>query len=131
MSNPYILRIEALEEELEAMRQRAEAFEQAFGPGAWDRRVQPLSLYQTRIMRIIAKGDVTGTDAVRLMACYYPNTSMNSFDALLVHIRRTLPEAIAPNRRRSKHCVLTVPDRPALRTFLESGVLPEVGRMAA
>jgi hypothetical protein len=131
MTNPYILRIEALEEELEAMRQRAEAFEQAFGPGAWDKPVAPLSLYQTRIMRIIAKGDVTGTDAVRLLACYYPSTSGNSFDALLVLIRRALPDAIAPNRRRSKYCVLTVPDRPALREFLETGILPEAGRLAA
>ena len=120
-----------LEEEIERLTQRVEALEAAIAPGAWSQSVPPLTLYQTRVMRLIAKRPMTGNDALRVMSAYYPNTSDNSFDALLVIIRRVLPEAIAPMRRTRKYCQLNVPDRDALRLFLETGELPEAGRLAA
>ena len=116
--------IEDLQIEVETLRQRCQAFE-AFvaGTGEWEARVFPLSLYQTRLMRLIARKDVTGSDAVRIMGCYYPETSPNAFDSQLVYIRRVLPAEIAPRLRRTKFDYLSVPDRDALKAFLASGTL--------
>jgi hypothetical protein len=117
--------IEDLQIEVETLRQRCQAFE-AFvaGTGEWEARVLPLSLYQTRLMRLIARKDVTGSDAVRIMGCYYPETSPNALDCQLVYIRRVLPAEIAPRLRRTKFDYLSVPDREALKQFLASKQMP-------
>jgi hypothetical protein len=117
--------IEDLQIEVETLRQRCDAFE-AFlaGSGEWEAPVRPLSLYQTRLMRLIARKDLTGSDAVRIMGCYYPETSPNAMDCQLVYIRRVLPAEIAPRLRRTKFDYLSVPDRDALKAFLASGRLP-------
>lgn len=126
--------IEDLEEQVEFWRQRAEAAEAALGMGdRWDVRAPPLSLYETRVMRVIAERPLTGTDAVRILSAWYPNTSNNSLDVLLHRIRRRLPADIAPSTRLngSRYAFIEVPDREALKAFLETGALPEVGRQAA
>jgi len=123
--NPYALQISRLEEELEAMRGTVAAFEALLaGPGNWEAPVRPLSLYQTRLMRLVARKDVTGSDAVRVMGCYYPDTSPNALDCQLVYIRKLLPANIAPRVRRTKFDYISVPDRPALLAFLATGQLP-------
>lgn len=125
MSNPYLIQIARLETELEAKRETVAAFETWLaGSGEWEAPVRPLSLYQTRVMRLIARKDVTGSDAIRIMGCYYPDTSANAFDCQLVYIRRTLPAEIAPRLRRTKFDYLSVPDRDGLKEFLTTGVLP-------
>jgi len=125
MSNPYAIQIARLEEELEALRETVAAFEAMLaGSGEWESRVPPLSLYQTRVMRLIARKDVTGSDASRIMGCYYPDTSSNALDCQLVYIRRLLPAEIAPRLRRTKFDYLSVPDRPALAAFLQTGQIP-------
>ena len=123
--------LDSLHLEIETLRQRCDAFE-AFlaGSGEWEAPVRPLSLYQTRLMRLIARKDVTGSDAIRIMGCYYPDTSPNAFDCQLVYIRRVLPAEIAPRLRRTKFDYLSVPDRDALRAFLASGQMP-MARIAA
>ena len=123
--------IEDLHLEIETLRQRCDAFEAAFGPGdAWSTPVPPLTLYQTRVMRLIAKRPVSGNDALRVMAAYYPTTSDNALDSQMVAIRKALPPEIAPVLRRSKFCQLRVPDPGALAEFLASGVLPAMRRAA-
>ena len=116
--------IEDLHLEIETLRQRCDGFEAAFGPGdAWSTPVPPLTLYQTRVMRLIAKREMTGNDALRILASYYPSTSDNALDSQLVNIRRAMPFDIAPRLRRSKFDYLSVPDRDALKAFLASGVI--------
>ena len=124
MSNPYLIQIARLETELEAKRETVAAFETWLAGSDWEAPVRPLSLYQTRVMRLIARKDVTGSDAIRIMGCYYPDTSPNAFDCQLVYIRRMLPADIAPRLRRSKFDHLSVPDRDGLKEFLVTGVLP-------
>jgi hypothetical protein len=119
-----------LEEEIERLTQRVLALEAFFAPGAWDAPVPPLTLYQTRVMRLIAKRPVSGNDALRVMAAYYPMTSDNALDTQMVNIRRVLPPEIAPVVRRSKFCVLRVPDPDALAEFLAGGQMP-MARIAA
>ena len=117
--------LEDLHLEIETLRQRCDAFEAAFGPGdAWSTPVPPLTLYQTRVMRLIAKREMTGNDALRILASYYPSTSDNALDSQLVNIRRAMPFDIAPRLRRSKFDYLSVPDRDALKAFLASGQMP-------
>lgn len=126
--------IEELEEQVEYWRQRAEAAEAALGIGdRWDVRTPPLSLYETRVMRVIAERPLTGTDAVRILSAWYPNTSNNSLDVLLHRIRRRLPADIAPSPRLtgSRYAFIEVPDREALRVFLDTGQLPQAHRQAA
>jgi hypothetical protein len=119
-----------LEEEIERLTQRVLALEAFLAPGLWDAPVPPLTLYQTRVMRLIAKRPVSGNDALRVMAAYYPATSDNALDSQMVAIRKALPGSIAPVLRRSKFCVLRVPDPAALAEFLATGVLPAMRRAA-
>jgi hypothetical protein len=117
--------IESLHIEIETLRQRCEAFEAyVAGNGEWEACVRPLSLYQTRLMRLIARKDVTGSDAIRIMGCYYPDTSPNALYCQLVYIRRVLPAEIAPRLRKTKFDYLSVPDREALKQFLASKQMP-------
>jgi len=129
---PEQTQIARLETELETLTQRCKAFEEALSAGgSWEARVHPLSLYQTRLMRLIARKDMTGAVAVRTLATYYPDTSSNAMDAQLVLIRRVLPAEIAPRVRSTKFDYLSVPDKAALIAFLSTGELPIVGMEAA
>jgi len=129
---PEQTQIARLETEVETLTQRCKAFEEALSAGgSWEARVHPLSLYQTRLMRLIARKDMTGAVAVRTLATYYPDTSSNAMDAQLVLIRRVLPAEIAPRVRVTKYDYLAVPDRAALIAFLSTGELPSAGKVAA
>jgi len=121
--------IEDLEEQVEHWRQRAEAAEGALRGGQWETPVPPLSLYKTRVLRILAKRDATGTQLVESMAADYELTTSNALKSQMSNIRRLLPAHIVPPRNQSMgwgvSSIYTIPDRPALAAFLESGVLPE------
>ncbi len=134
-ANPYALQIARLEEELEAATQRCEVL-QAFlsnngDPKDWGVTVPPLTLYQTRLLRLVAARPLPGWEAVRVLLAWYPGTSDNSLDAQLCMMRKTLPAEIAPAvRTTSRYSPIDVPDRAALADFLASGVLPAHRRAA-
>lgn len=132
--NPYLARIERLETELEVMRQRAEAAESALRGDNWSRPVAPLSLYETRVLRILMKRDATGEQIVRAMSADYEATSTNSLKALLSRMRRRLPPDIVPPccvpGGWGVSAIYTIPDRLALAAFLATGELP-MARAAA
>lgn len=128
--------ITCLEIEVERLTQRCKAL-QAFlsksgSPREWDRPVPPLSLYESRVMRLVGERPVTGGEAVNVLSAWYPETSSKSLDVILNRIRRRLPEEIAPAARLngSRYALIDVPDRAALAEFLATGVLPDVRRAA-
>ena len=132
--NPYLLQIARLEEKLEAMRQRAEAAESALRGNDWDKVVPPCSLYETRVLRILAKRDATGEEIVRGLTANYEGTNTNSFKSILTRMRQKLPAAIVPPRSAPQgwgcSSTYTIPDRDALKAFLATGEMPQVRRAA-
>jgi hypothetical protein len=132
--NPYLLQIARLQEELEAMRQRAEAAEAALGLAFVEVAVPPMGLYQTRVMRMLAERDLTGQQIINALLPHYPNTTDNCLKSFMSQLRRKLPASIAPPRAKPAgwgvSSPYTIPDRPALRAFLASGQMP-MARIAA
>jgi hypothetical protein len=126
--NPYVARIEALEEELETMRARAEAAEHALRGVEWETHVRPLSLYQTRVLRILAQRDASADSITEALQADYPGTSTNCLKAQISKMRRFMPREIVPpnayNSGWGSSAVYTIPDRPALAEFLATGQLP-------
>ncbi len=126
--------VEDLEEQVEYWRDRAERAEQAMRGGAveagnWCYRVAPLTLFQTRLMRLLAVGPMNTSALMIVMENDYPRTSDESMKVHLCRIRRMLPEHISPGIGSpcpSVQHFYSVPDRPALRAFLDTGVLPVV-----
>lgn len=133
-SNPYTAQIERLEDELEAMRQRAEAAEAALRGVEWETPVRPLSLYQTRVLRILVQRDATGVQLVQAMGADYELTSGNALKAQLSKMRRLLPADIVPPCNVpcgwGVSSIYTIPNRPALAEFLATGVLRQMARAA-
>jgi hypothetical protein len=138
-TNPYLAMIAERDEAVEYWRQRAEAAELALRggnmePGVWNERVYPLSLFQTRIMRLLARRDMTSLALQVILQNEYPDTTEGSIKAHLTHIRSRLPCSIAPPKgapcRGTRH-PYSVPDRAALKDFLETGELPVSMRRAA
>jgi hypothetical protein len=131
--NPYVARIEALEEELETLRARAEAAESALRGNQWDVAVFPLSLQMTRIMRLLVRRDLSFEQISAALSSDYGSVTTNVIKAQICRIRPRLPAHIVPPRNASIAggvAVYTIPDRPALAEFLRSGVLPEQRRAA-
>jgi hypothetical protein len=131
---PYLTQIEGLRLELEAMRQRAEAAEHALRGVEWETHVRPLSLYQTRVLRILAQRDASADAITEALQADYPDTSTNCLKAQISKMRKFMPREIVPpnayNSGWGSSAVYTIPDRPALAEFLRSGVLPEQRRAA-
>ncbi len=125
---PYITQIDGLRTELETMRQRAEAAEAALRGDNWNRFVPPLSLYETRVLRILVKRDVSGEGIVRALRSDYETTTTNSLKAILTRMREKLPAHIVPPRcvpgGWGVSAIYTIPDRLALAAFLATGELP-------
>ena len=122
--DPYLARIERLELELEAMRQRAEAAEAALGQGdQWHRAVKPLSLQMTRIMRLLAHRPLTTTELADKLALQYPATTVRNVHVRLCQIRQVLPGPLMPMSAGHGKPV-EVRDPEALRAFLASGQMP-------
>jgi len=133
--NPYVARIEALEEEVEKWRARAEAAEAALQGTAWETPRWPCSLYQTRVLRVLVNQDATGNQIALALENNYPGTSLNVLKAQISKMRRVLPEHIAPPLAYNGGWgnggpVYTIPDREALRAFLDGGELPAARRAA-
>jgi len=123
--------IAELEEQVEFWRQRAEELEHAVAGRMWSEAVAPLSLYQTRLMRILAKRDTMANALLSVMSLDYPNTSHNAMKSQICMIRLKLPAHIAPPLKHAWSKPYAVPDRAALQAFLLTGMLPEAGRLAA
>ena len=129
--NPYTLQISRLEEELEAMRQRAEAAEAALGMGTadWNRAVKPLSLQTTRIMRLLAVRDMTCDEMAGALIRDYPDMSKQLVRIRMSQIRPILPWELMPTMA-GYYRPYSVKDRDALKAFLATGELPQVRRAA-
>lgn len=123
--------IEELEEQVEYWRQRAEALEQAVSGRAWSESVAPLSLYQTRVLRCLLKRDMMANSLFDVMLADYPGTSHNALKAQICLLRVKLPAHIVPPLKHKWSLPYTIPDRAALKAFLDTGVLPESQRLAA
>jgi hypothetical protein len=129
--NPYIAQIERLEEELEAMRQRAEAAESALGYGEqWHRAVKPLSLQMTRIMRLLVARDMTAQDLLLVLEQAYPNITIGSIKVRICTIRGLLPGGLMPFKLGGVGHGYSVRDKVALLEFLRTGELPVMRRAA-
>ena len=127
--------IEDLEEQVEYWRQRAEAAEAALQGTAWETPIPPCSLYQTRVLRVLAKQDATGNQIVLALEHNYPGSTLNTLKAQISKVRRRLPPEIVPPLAYNGGWgnggpVYTIPDREALAAFLATGVLPETRRAA-
>jgi len=114
--------IEDLETQVEHWRARAEAAEAALRGVDWQRPVRPLSLYQTRVLRILAERDATSEQITNALQDDYPGTSTNCLKAQISKMRTFMPREIVPpnayNSGWGGTAVYTIPDRAALRAFL-------------
>jgi hypothetical protein len=118
--------IEDLEQQVEHWRQRAEVAEAALGiSDAWLEAVSPLTLAQTRIMRLLAVRPCTGIVLMGVLARDYPAITPDLLKVHFAKIRGRMPEAIAPTRLQNHFAAYDVPDRSALREWLETGQLPD------
>jgi hypothetical protein len=132
MSNPYLIQLERAQEEAEYWRNRAEAAEEALRggstePGVWMELVYPLTLFQTRVMRLLARRGMSSVGLLQVLQNDYPNTSDGAIKAQLTAIRHVLPAQIAPVRGKPyPGCfhIHYVPDPEALKAFLVTGQLP-------
>lgn len=122
--------IEELEERIEHWRQRAEIAEEALHGRLWEEAVRPLSLYQTRILRLLAKRDMMANVLFARMELDYPNTTHNALKSQICLLRAKLPESMVPPLKYRGSVPYTIPDRQALQAFLETGVVPEAARFA-
>jgi hypothetical protein len=127
--------IEDLEMQVEHWRARAEAAEMALRGVEWETHVRPLSLYQTRVLRILAQRDASADTITEALQADYPGTSTNCLKAQISKMRKFMPREIVPpnayNSGWGSSAVYTIPDRAALAEFLASGVMPEQRRCAA
>lgn len=123
--------IEDLEEQVEYWRARAEAAEAIVAGQDWARAVPPLSLYQTRILRLLGQRDVMAKTLLAKMELDYPNTTDNCLKSQICLLRAKLPAVICPPLKSRGSVPYTIPDREALRVFLDTGVLPAEQRRAA
>jgi len=107
-----------LEEQIEYWRQRAESAEAAICGARWNDAVPPLTLYQTRLMRLLARKAFTPEALALAMSLDYPETSKRCVYIQIFHVRNKLPWQIAPSPARKYSHPYDVPDRDALRAFL-------------
>lgn len=119
--------IEDLEEQVEYWRGRAERAEEALRGKRWECAVRPLTMGQTRLMRVLALHDCTAAMLLSAVSDDQPNVSPNSIKAQLSVIRTKLPGGIGPSYGYGG--IYTVRDREALKAFLGAG--DEVRRAAA
>lgn len=117
--------IAELEEQVEHWRQRAEAAEAILRGNDWDMKVYPLTLYQTRIVRLLSRADFSTPALIVAMAWDYPDTTADAIKVHICQIRKKLPARIAPTSDRGWNVVYRVPDRAALRDWLNAGLRVE------
>ena len=118
--------VEELQEQVEYWRDRAESAERAIKGDKWNEAVPPMTLQETRIMRIIARRPVSGASILGTLYADYPNTSDNVLKSRLSMIRGKMPEHLSPTRFGGKMTPYNVPDRDALKAFLgEVEIEPE------
>jgi hypothetical protein len=117
--------IEDLEQQVEHWRQRAEVAEAIVKGEDWNVAVPPLSLQQTRVMRYIARKPIGPARLVSALACDYPMITPNSLTVTIWRCRQKLPAHIAPRILPHHAAPFEVPDRAALKAWLETGQLPD------
>ncbi|MEO0606623.1 MAG: hypothetical protein AAFY82_00220 [Pseudomonadota bacterium] len=115
---PYVSRIETLEEENEHLRQLNEDLRKAAASDEWDQLRWPLTLQQTRVLRLVHKGIYNRTQIARKIELDYPNFNVPTLNVVLTKIRRALPEAISPRRSKVYNSTLRVPDPETLGQYL-------------
>lgn len=112
-----INRINSLELEIETWRTRALAAESAIQGDDWDVALPPLTLMQTRMMRVVARGSFTRQRIAKLLGTTGANVSTQ-----LCLARGKLPEPIQPkpNNKNGGHyfSAYRVEHLEALRAFL-------------
>ncbi|WP_287994208.1 hypothetical protein [Acidiphilium sp.] len=119
-------RIASLETDVEYWRQRAETAEAALKGGLeWDLARPPLTLAETRILRLMARRHVGAEAIVSVMQQSYPKFDTNSLKVRCYHMRRKLPHCIAPSYLERQYAPHTIPDLEACQAFLDTGRLPE------
>lgn len=111
--------IDELEYQVEYWRRRAEDAERALKGDHWDSKVPPLSLQQTRIMRLIARRPITPKAICEVIQNDYPDCSIKGVLATVSNARRKLPDAIRPMHAWGEGNRYRVPDPDALKAFLE------------
>jgi len=115
---PHAHQIARLHTELEAALWRVSALEAMVKGEDWDAAVPPLSLQQTRAMRLIARKPVSPARLVSALACDYPRITPNSLTVTIFRCRKKLPPHIAPRILPSAAAPFEVADPDALRAFL-------------
>jgi hypothetical protein len=108
---------EDLEQQVSYWRDRAERAEGVLRGQDWQVTLRPLSLSQTRLMRLLAGRDCTVNMFIDAMCDVQPNISDSSVKAQLCLIRRKLPIEIAPTYGHGG--MYSVRDRAALKAFLQ------------
>lgn len=122
---------EDLEEQVEYWRQRAEDAEQALYGHKWDSVVKPLTLSETRIMRLIARRPMSQHQIALVMENYSNADDVETLvKVMLCRIRRRLPENIEPIKYTRQFAPVEVRDREALRAFLGETDTPDIRRVA-
>jgi hypothetical protein len=112
--------IDDLEEQVEHWRQRAEAAEALLKGAYWDVAVPPLTLCQTRIMRLLAERSLSAHRLSVALADYYPRIVPKTIHVMIFRIRAAMPEHLRPVIQRQHDSAYLIPDRAALREFLEA-----------
>lgn len=107
-----------LEEQVEYWRQRSEAAEMLLHGRDWGTAIPPLTLYQTRVMRLLARRPYSPDALTFAMQMEYDDTSKRCLYIAIFHIRNKLPANIAPSLARRNCAPYDVPDRDALKAFL-------------
>ena len=116
-----------LAEELEYWKARALYAEGQLIVDEWDVAVAPLTLQETRLMRLLAKREHgVVPDQVRAVfeANGYRRDAGKTLDVVACKCRKKLPAHIAPAYRTpgaNLGAPLRVPDRAALKAFLDAG----------
>ena len=110
--------VDDLEYQVEYWRQRAESAEAALCGNSWNTAVPPLTLQQTRLMRLLARRPMSAAMMLDRLQGDYESFTDNGLKAALCYCRKRLPDHIAPQRCVKHGSLVDVLDRAALREFL-------------
>jgi len=108
-----------LEEQVEYWRQRAECAEHVLRGDHWNKKVPPLTLQQTRILRLLAKRDMDAAAIARSLTDDYPTITAKAIMVRVSQMRTILPEHLRISSVIGQHgAPYRTPDKGALTAFL-------------
>ena len=133
--------IEDLEERVEYWRQRAEDAEAELRhirtrvlsailgsddhPAVWNQAVKPLSIGDTRVLRLLAAQPCTREQIAAALG-----KSLNTVSVHIYRIRDKLPEHMHPSSLKFHNDTYTLPDISVVRKFLGETDTPDIRRVA-